>query len=297
VRSELTGLGMPAARVEEMIETKIKPAGPERITGERDLTKSDIYKGVKQGRITRAEGIEFLVDLGFDEDEADYLLAINIPVDDEEPVIARRDLTKADIYAGLKEELITESVALDRLLELRYVLADAEFLLSIWQRRISPPVEAREREASKADITLAVKKDLITPEEGYMMLLDIGFTPEASHFILMVRAETTPFSPANYQEFKELTQKYRVAAGKEAKPMSEELKAAAAELVKLTAEVKALQKAVKAEEKTLVAEEVLPEAATAKRDELRVSLHRAESALAVAQSDYESQIAQWRHGG
>ncbi|MBA7574254.1 hypothetical protein ES708_16056 [subsurface metagenome] len=296
VRSELAGLGMPAARVEEMIETKIKSTEPGRVSGERDLTKTDIYKGVKQGRITRGEAIELLVDLGFDEDEADYLLAINIPVDQEDTVVAGRALTKADIYAGLKAELLTEPEALDRLLELRYVLADAEFLLSIWTRRISPPVEAGEREASKADITTAVKKGLVTPEEGYLLLLDIGFTPAAAEFILMVRAETSPFSPANYQEFKELTRKYRIAAGREAKPMSEELKAAGAEVVKLTAEVKALQKAIAAEGRTLIANKVLPPEVTAKRDELRVSLHRAESALAVAQADYDSRLAEWRHG-
>ncbi|MBA7579235.1 hypothetical protein ES708_21104 [subsurface metagenome] len=75
VKSELTGLGMPADRLEELIQTKIKPAESERVTGERNLTKTDIYKGVKQGRIDRTEGIELLMDLGFDEDEADYLLA------------------------------------------------------------------------------------------------------------------------------------------------------------------------------------------------------------------------------
>ncbi|MBA7571412.1 hypothetical protein ES708_13175 [subsurface metagenome] len=129
------------------------------------------------------------------------------------------------------------------------------------------------------------------------MLLDLDFTPEAADFILMVKAEESPFSPINYAEFKGMTQKYRRAAGMEAKPISEELKAAAAELVKLTAEVKALQKAVKAEERTLVAEEVLPPGATAKRDELRVSLHRAESELARVQADYDGLLAQWRHGG
>lgn len=128
------------------------------------------------------------------------------------------------------------------------------------------------------------------------MLLDIGFTAAAAEFILMVRAETTPFSPANYAEFKNLTQKYRVAAGMEAKPMSEELKAAGAEVVKLTKDVEALQKAISAEGRTLIDEKVLPKAATARRDELRVLLHRAESELAAAKSHYDSELAQWRHG-
>ncbi|GAJ11759.1 unnamed protein product, partial [marine sediment metagenome] len=81
VKSELTGLGMPAARVDEMIETKVKTAEPERTAAERDITKTDIIKGVKQGVITRTEGVELLVDMGYDEDEAVYILEINIPPD------------------------------------------------------------------------------------------------------------------------------------------------------------------------------------------------------------------------
>jgi len=297
VRSELVGLGMPAARVEEMIQTKIKPAESERVSSERDLTKTDIYKGVKQGVLARGEGIELLMDLGFDEDEADYLLAINIPTDETAAVVSERQLSKTDILNGLKTEVITRTEALDKLLGLRYSATDAEFLLKIYDAQVKPPTEAREREASKADIVLGVKKGLITQEEAYGMLLDLGFTAEAAQFILMVKTEESPFSPIDYAEFKDLTRKYRVAAGREAKPMSKEIIAAGAEVVKLTSDVKALQTTLKAEERKLIAQEVLPEAATAKRDELRVMLHRAESELRAAQVNYDSLVAQWRHGG
>jgi len=297
VRSELVGLGMPAERVEEMIQTKIKPAESERVSSERDLTKTDIYKGVKQGVILRGEGIELLMDLGFGEDEADYLLAINIPTDETAAVVSERQLSKTDILNGLKTEVISRTEALDKLLGLRYSATDAEFLLKIYDAQVNPPEEAREREASKADIVLGVKKGLITQEEAYGMLLDLGFTAEAAQFILMVKTEESPFSPINFAEFKDLTQKYRIAAGKEVKPMSKELIAAGAEVVKLTSDVKALQKAINAEGKTLIAEEVLPAAATARRDELRVALHRAESALRAARVNYDSLVAEWRHGG
>ena len=81
----------------------------------------------------------------------------------------------------------------------------------------------------------------------------------------------------------------------EAKPVTEELKQVAQEVVKLTKDVDALQAAIKEEEAKLIPEEVLPLGATAKRDELRVTLHRAESALAAAQTNYNSLLAQWRH--
>ena len=295
VRSELRGYGMPADRLEELIETKMKPTEAERVAAERDLTKTDIYKGVKAGVITRGEALELLMDLGFEEDEADYLLTINIPTDEEDIVVNQRELTKADILKGLKAEVITEQEALDKLLELRYTPLDAEFLLKIYKATISPPAEAREREASKADIVLAVKKGLITPEEGYLMLQDIGFTPEASQFILVVKAEVSPFSPMSYQEFKDITGKWRKAAGVEATPEAEEIRKAAAEVVKLTKDLEILQVLVHEEEAKLVKEEILPAEATVRRDELRVALHRAESTLAAAQSHYDALIAEWRH--
>ena len=294
VRAELIGLGMPAARVEEMIQTKIKPEGAERVSGERDVTKTDIYKGVKQGVITRGEAIELLTELGFDEDEADYLLAINIPVDEEDEVVKGRQLTKTDIINGLKTEVVTEAEARTRLMELRYSGIDADFLLDIFKATIKPPPEPREREASKADIVLAVKKGLLSAEEAYLMLQDIGFTPAASAFILTVRAEASPFSPVNLMEFRDLTQKYRKAVGRPSKPVTEELKKAAAELARVTKEVESLREAVKAEEKTLIPEEVLPGEASKKRDELRVLLHRAEAELSRVQTDYNALVAEWK---
>jgi len=78
VKGQLIALGMPAERVEEMIQTKIKPDKPERVTKERDLTKTDIYKGVKKGVISKAQGIELLIDLGYDRAEAEYIIEINV---------------------------------------------------------------------------------------------------------------------------------------------------------------------------------------------------------------------------
>ncbi|MBA7563507.1 hypothetical protein ES708_05166 [subsurface metagenome] len=295
VKSELTTLGMPAARVEEMIQTKFKTAEPERTAGERDLTKTDIIKGVKTGVITRAEGAELLVDLGYDEDEAVYILEINIPRDEEEVVVKERELSKADILKGLKAEVITMDDARKKLAELRYSPPDVEFLLEIYQAAIKPPEEPKLREASKADIVLGVKKGLITQKEGYGMLLDIGFTPEASDFILMVKTEESPFSPINYAEFKDLTGKYRRATGKEAKPVTEEIKRAAGEVVRLTGEVEALERSIAQEKAGLVGEEVLPAAATKRLKGLQVKKHRAESELARAKSEYDSPVAEWKH--
>ena len=294
VRSELVGLGMPGERVEEMIQTKIKAAEPERIDKERDVTKTDIIKGVKKGVITRDEGIELLVDMGYDEDEADYILAINIPPDEEDVVVKQRELTKTDIIRGLQAEVIDEDQARDRLLELRYSPVDANFLLAIFRALITPPTEPRLREASKADIILAVKKGLITPEDAYLMLQDIDFTPEASQFILEVRAESSPFSPVTFDEFKDLTGKWRKAAGMTTVAFNDKLREAGDELVKITDQVKALEEAVRTEEFLLVDQDVIPEENEKRLKELQVARNRAKAEQQRIQGVYNGLVAEFR---
>ncbi|MBA7481130.1 hypothetical protein ES707_16600 [subsurface metagenome] len=296
VRKELTDLGMDPERLEEFIQMKVKSTEPERVESERNLTKTDIYKGVKTGAITRGEAAELLMDLGFDADEADFLLFINIPRDEEDEVVAQRALTKADILKGLKTEVITREQARDRLLDLRYSPTDAEFLLKIYDAQVKPPVEPREREASKADILLGVKKGLITPEEGYGMLLDLDFTPEAADFILMVKAEESPFSPINFAEFKDLTQKYRRAAGMGVVEMPEEIKTAASLVVTLTGDVEALERSIAEEKRGLIEGEAIPEEKTKRLKSLQVKRNRAISKLSAAKSEYDRLVAEWRHG-
>jgi len=297
VRRELTDLGMPAERLEEFIQMKVKATEADRTAPERDLTKTDITSGVKKEVITRDEGVELLMDLGYEEDEAVFILATKVPIEDQASVVKTRELTKADILKGLKTAIITEAEAKTKLGELRYRPDDAEFIVKIFMANIKPPKEPRDREASKADIVLAVKKGLITPEEAYLMLQDIGYSPEASNFILTVRAESSPFSPVSYEEFKDRTAKYKRAAGREARPMPEELKQAGAEVVKLTDDVENLKRSVTEEEAKLVAEEPRPAAAEAKLKKLQVALHRAEAKLDQAKTNYNRQIAEWRHGG
>ena len=80
VRRELAALGMPAERVETMIQEKIKPEEAARVEDGRALTKTEIYKGVKKELITWEQGIELLMELDYGYDEADYILAINVGV-------------------------------------------------------------------------------------------------------------------------------------------------------------------------------------------------------------------------
>ena len=296
VKQELVAMGMQPDRADTMIEEKIKKAAPERVATEKDLTKADIINGVKKGVITRVQGAELLVDIGYSNDEAVYLLAVNIPADEEASAVAIRELTKGDVLAGLKAGVITETDARNKLLGLRYTAADADFLLKIYRAAAKPPTEPALKEASKADITTAVKKGLITQEKGYLMLLDIDFAPAAAQFILSVATEESPFSPMTYDEYKDQTQRYRLAAGMEGKPITEEIKRLGAEVVRLAAEVAALESSIKAEQDKLMPDTVIPAEATARVRELQATLYKAQAELTRVQITYRGKVAEWRHG-
>lgn len=297
IRSWWQGLNLPPERLEEFIQEKIKPESPARVEELAALTKSEIYKGVKQGKITREEGIELLVDLGKNKIEAEYLLDINVPPDETDEKVEERKLSKADIRSALAAGIITETEARSKLAKLRYSTSNIDLLIKLFNAANNPPKEEKQKQASKADIVEGVKKGVITPEEGYTMLTDIGFSPGASNFILTVRVEESPFSPINYIEFKKLTQEWRIATGKEGRPMPEELQQLGQQLVELTNQVELLEQALKDQEAQVVDEDALSAEERAKLDERRVELNRARAELARVQTDYNTKLAEWRQGG
>ncbi len=85
VRSELIALGMPSKRVEEMIQTKIKTAAPERVAAEKTATATEIMKAVKKEYITWSEGIERLARMGYSSEEADFKLKVYVGVAEGSP--------------------------------------------------------------------------------------------------------------------------------------------------------------------------------------------------------------------
>ena len=75
VRAELTRLGMPADRVNEMIQTKVKPTEQEPITEAKKVSQTAIIKWVKEDIEARWEqGVDLLMDLDYDESGARFVL-------------------------------------------------------------------------------------------------------------------------------------------------------------------------------------------------------------------------------
>jgi len=118
VKDTLTGYGMPEARMLELWQTKFKkPLSVERVAKERDLTKSEIYRGVKKGVITTEQGITFLQDMGYDLYEAEFIIAINVEAGSspETPLEFRRLVESYKRSQGMEAKEIPEDVlALER---------------------------------------------------------------------------------------------------------------------------------------------------------------------------------------
>jgi hypothetical protein len=215
VIGQLKGLGLSDERAEWVYKTKFQNESAARTTAQKDLTLAQIIKGVKKGKITRAQGADLLVDMGYDLQEATFILDVEIPDDETDVAVKTRELTKADILSGLRQETITQDQAREKLVAIRYTPSDAQYIVQVYMASITPPASPTVKSLTKADIVSAVKQGLITPEQGYELLVSIGYSDADANFILALVPTTSPFSPVNYNEFKAVTQKWRAAQGLE----------------------------------------------------------------------------------
>lgn len=78
--SELETFSLKPERVQGIYQRTIKADSAERVAKDKELTKAEIVKGVKKEVITREAGQTMLERLGYDADEARYILNINIEV-------------------------------------------------------------------------------------------------------------------------------------------------------------------------------------------------------------------------
>lgn len=77
VKDELLAEGMPPESIERWVQRIVKAEKEERTTTERDLTKSEIIKGYKNGLIDYPTAVAMLMDMGYDSDEAEYIIVVN----------------------------------------------------------------------------------------------------------------------------------------------------------------------------------------------------------------------------
>jgi hypothetical protein len=78
-------IGLPDDKANELMETIVKAESSQRTLAEKDLTKAEIVKGAKQGILSVTQASELLQGLGYDENEAIYILYINAVVERGDP--------------------------------------------------------------------------------------------------------------------------------------------------------------------------------------------------------------------
>lgn len=292
----LVQLGMTAEAATELYQTKFKAAVSTDDLAVADLTKTEIYKAVKAEKISRADAVSLLEDMGKTRATATLLLDLNAPADATVTAATERQLAKTDIREALELQIIDEAKARELLAGLRYTAASIDLLISIFLATIDKPADAAQRSLSKADVISGVKKGLITQTEGLQLLIKMGFIPVDAEFILSINAEESPFSAVNYGEFTGIIDNYRRAAGMAEIPIETRLKNKADELVRVKAQVGELTKQL--EELLIPIEneaELLP-AARKPITDTRVKLNRATADLQWIQQDYDSLVVRFKAG-
>ena len=129
--TRLMDLGYGEAEAEFILESILTEQISEEIEKDRELSKSDILEGVSVGVIPWDDGKTMLINLGYSEDEADYILNIRVPPAQTRRIIKERDLTKAEIVKGVKKEILTFDEGRDMLIDLGYDTNEATFILDI----------------------------------------------------------------------------------------------------------------------------------------------------------------------
>ncbi|KKK78249.1 hypothetical protein LCGC14_2845460, partial [marine sediment metagenome] len=169
VKTELAGAGLSEEVQTRMFQWIVKNVQTDRVAKERDLTVTDIIKGVKKGTITRAQGQTLLVNMGYDSTEAKFKLDINIPIEEEVKEVAQRQLSKTDILKAYRLGEIDVSEATLLLMDIRYSADNTAFLLTLVDATKVLIEEERLKELTKLDVVKGVKVGVITVEEGYIM--------------------------------------------------------------------------------------------------------------------------------
>jgi hypothetical protein len=85
VKAELAKSGLSPAIADRLYQWIVTNAKPERTTAEKDLTVAQIVKAVKMGLIEWDDGIQRLLGLNYDEDEADLIMMESVEVTEAEP--------------------------------------------------------------------------------------------------------------------------------------------------------------------------------------------------------------------
>lgn len=130
----LIEVGATKEDAERLILRVLPKVKKEKLAEDKELSKSEFLRAYRVGIRERAEVKAALIEMNYDEDEAEFLLELeDVKLDHEtkETKAREKDLTKSDITKSFKQGTITVSQMLDKLKEIGYDEDEAEFIADI----------------------------------------------------------------------------------------------------------------------------------------------------------------------
>jgi hypothetical protein len=173
-REMLINVGVPKERVDVFMKRLVKSGQAERMTSEKDLTKTDILRLFKLNIISENEAMGMLQDLGYDEDEANYLIRLQ----EYQPQVELRELTMSQILKAYRNEIYTRDEAKSALMEAGWSESAAETMLKLEDVKLKDTHTEKmmEKELTRTDIVNAIKRKIIDRDTGYQYLAYLGYS-------------------------------------------------------------------------------------------------------------------------
>lgn len=134
---------------------------------DKDLTRSQITSGYKDGLITKDDTEALLLDLGYDQTEVDYLIA----AEDYEKEKALDKIILSNIQNKFENNLIDEFAARNRLSELNLEGERIELLIEKWKLNMFENMKL----PSKADLDKLIKANIIDDNTYIDQMKKLGF--------------------------------------------------------------------------------------------------------------------------
>ncbi len=173
----------------DLAEAYLVSASAQRTQGAKDLTEAQVRTLYRDRLIPRSTAHDLLVSLGYDAQEADWLLAT------VEVEIAHRYLSTAvsrihSLYVGHR---LSRADAVVFLQKLGLESAEVDDLLGLWEWERAANV----RLLTPSEIAQAFRYEILTQEEAQAALEALGYTPHDAWVYLSIHAKgPLPNEPA-----------------------------------------------------------------------------------------------------
>lgn len=168
-------------------ELMIGAVKAEKTSTDKDLTKGEIVRLYSEGAIGRDDASGMLQDLGYDDQEADFLLTIS----DFQRI--SRFLNSAigrvhNLYVNHRISVEAATTAMDRL---QVPTEQREHLLDLWNEERDANVHV----LTPAEIRNAAKNGFIPPDEAFTRLVQLGYSERDAAILLNLSKVTYDIPP------------------------------------------------------------------------------------------------------